>query len=95
MKKLIKKMSAILIVTALIIGITTVAYATNGYNLNADTDANGNEVIDICDLVEAEYQSKSDSFVEKLGRIILEVEELPASKNSSTFRDGIYLPEVP
>ncbi len=95
MKKLIEKMSAIFIVIALIIGITTVVYAANGYNLNNDTDANGNEVIDICDLVAAEKQDKSDSFVQKLGRIILEIEELPNESNGPKKSGGIYLPLVP
>ena len=95
MKTLIKKILAIFIVLTLIIGITTVVYAANGYNVNNDTDTNGNEVIDICDLVAAEMQDKSNSFVEKLGRIILEIEELPTESSGPKKSGGIYLPLAP
>ena len=95
MKYLVSKTVAIILVIVFMLGVSIIVSATNEYNVNTDYDLYGNEVIDICDLVCAEKQDKSDSFVLKLQCIILEVEGLPISDSEPTIRGGIYLPEVP
>lgn len=95
MKKIYIKYFVILAVVALLLTFSTGVLATNEYNINADFDSQGKEIVDICDLVAAEKQSKADSFVLQLQRILLEVEDLPAGSSRPTSNTGIYLPIVP
>ena len=95
MEKKFKKISEICTVVALILNFTFCVSATHVYNTNEDFDANGKEIIEVCDLVEAEYESKDDSFVLELQRILLEIEDLPGSASEPITSGGIYLPIVP